>query len=52
MTSVPFSPFKSARLLYLPEIVSNKLKSGAIVPKGIILEGVADIVFSSQNFLY
>ena len=44
ITTVPFSPLQSAKVLYSFELVSLKLKSGAIVPKGNMLEGVCAIL--------
>ena len=43
ITKVDFSPFSSDNEIILPETVSCNLNEGAIVPKGIIVDGVADI---------
>jgi hypothetical protein len=40
MTTVPFSPLQSAKVLKSVALVSFKLKSGAMVPNGNMLEGV------------
>ena len=41
ITNVALSPFKSERENVLPETVSNKTNEGAMVPRGIIVDGVA-----------
>lgn len=44
ITTVPFSDFSESSDNVFPEIVSGKEKLGAIVPRGIMFEGVSAMV--------
>lgn len=50
MISVPFSPFNSLNESCFPETVSGKLKTGARVPGGLIIERVRAKVLNQWTF--